>query len=105
MIELKNTGRSPRVVYDVRGRAVVVEPGATKSINITDETAAMLVRRGVFEIVKTEDAPKEIDQELEALRADADGLGIKVNKRWKAERLQQEIDNALRDTDSEPATD
>jgi hypothetical protein len=34
----------------------------------------------------------ERDDELEALRAEADALGVKVDKRWGADRLRSEID-------------
>lgn len=38
----------------------------------------------------TEDEPED---DLDALREEAEKLGIKVDKRWKAERIQQEIDS------------
>jgi hypothetical protein len=34
--------------------------------------------------------------ELEALRAEAEALGVKVDKRWGADRLRAEIDAAAR---------
>lgn len=34
------------------------------------------------------------DDDIDELRAQAEELGIQVDKRWKASRLQQEIDKA-----------
>lgn len=39
------------------------------------------------------DEPHDSD-ELEALRQQADSLGVKVDMRWKAARLQREIESA-----------
>ena len=41
------------------------------------------------------EAENDDEAELEKLRADAKELGIEVDGRWKAKRLQSEIDKAL----------
>lgn len=168
MTLLKNIGRSPRGVHDVNGRCVVVEPNATKKVEITKATEQMLLQSKNFEVIDSEPAPGKsvssltmalgldseafkvmsdaiaslaervealeakaaefvygelsetvsdsehqepsgnADQEetqepedLTQLRKDAEDLGIEVDGRWGAKRLQSEIDNALRNTDSD----
>lgn len=109
MYLLENTGRSPRGVHDVNGRCVVVEPKEKKPVKITKETAEMLVRMGTFSVTSVEQAPQQQaatedqqePEDLTQLRKDAEELGIEVDGRWGAKRLQSEIDNALRNTDSD----
>ena len=40
----------------------------------------------------SEAVPAEVD-DLDALRAEAEALGVKVDGRWGAERLHEEIEN------------
>lgn len=40
-------------------------------------------------------AQAEPEEGIDALRDEAESLGVKVDKRWKADRLQKEIDAAL----------
>lgn len=103
MYLLENTGRSPRGVHDVNGRCVVVEPKKKKPVKITKETAEILVRMRTWSVTVIEDAPKQPEEpeDLAQLRKDAEDLGIEVDGRWGAKRLQSEIDNALRNTDSD----
>ncbi|CAA9993652.1 unnamed protein product [Nesidiocoris tenuis] len=51
-----------------------------------------LIVKGYKEPVKGED--DEEDEKLATLRQEAQSLGLKVDARWKAERLQKEIDEA-----------
>lgn len=51
-----------------------------------------LIVKGYEEPVKGKDA--EEDERLVTLRQEAQSLGIEIDKRWKAERLQKEIDEA-----------
>jgi hypothetical protein len=43
-----------------------------------------------FEVYEIEE-PEDPDAELDALRAYAEKVGVKVDKRWKADRLRDEI--------------
>lgn len=45
-------------------------------------------------VVKGYTDPAEEDDKLADLRKEAQSMGIEVDKRWKAERLQKEIDEA-----------
>ncbi|HEY9417056.1 MAG TPA: hypothetical protein VIQ30_20045 [Pseudonocardia sp.] len=40
---------------------------------------------------ETEDAPPPVDVDLDELRGQAEALGVKVDGRWGAERLREEI--------------
>lgn len=51
-----------------------------------------LIVKGYEEPVKGKD--NEEDEKLATLRQEAQNLGIEIDKRWKAERLQKEIDQA-----------
>lgn len=51
-----------------------------------------LIVKGYEEPVKGKD--EEEDERLNTLRLEAQSLGIEIDKRWKAERLQKEIDEA-----------
>lgn len=53
-----------------------------------------IVLTDVDEDEAEEDAQNGDDEELAALRAQAEELGIEVDKRWKVKRLQAEIDAA-----------
>lgn len=44
-----------------------------------------------------QDPDEDPELELERLTAEAESLGVKIDKRWGAERLQKEIDAALDD--------
>jgi hypothetical protein len=43
-----------------------------------------------FEVYEIEELP-DADAELDALRSYAEKVGVKVDKRWKADRLREEI--------------
>jgi hypothetical protein len=62
-----------------------------------EEPVAQLPGLPGLPIPPTEEPEAENDDEaeLEKLRADAKELGIEVDGRWKAKRLQSEIDKAL----------
>lgn len=55
-----------------------------------------LVKSGELIVTEVGDDEPETgdDAVVEGLRAQAEELGVKVDKRWKAERIQQEIDKA-----------
>jgi hypothetical protein len=40
------------------------------------------------------DVVPPVDDDLEGLRAEAEAVGVKVDKRWKADRLREEIEAA-----------
>jgi predicted ATP-grasp superfamily ATP-dependent carboligase len=46
-----------------------------------------------FEVYEIEETP-DPEAELDALRAVAEAAGVKVDKRWKADRLREEIADA-----------
>jgi hypothetical protein len=46
-----------------------------------------------FEVYEIEEPP-DAEAELEALRTYAESVGVKVDKRWKADRLRDEIAEA-----------
>ena len=52
-----------------------------------------LAKEGHIVLTDVGEDEKE-DGDIEDLRAQAEELGIQVDKRWKASRLQQEIDKA-----------
>jgi len=51
-----------------------------------------LIVKGYEEPVKGKD--EEEDERLVTLRQEAQSMGLEIDKRWKAERLQKEIDQA-----------
>lgn len=135
MIKLTNIHSAPYGVHDDRGRLHMLKPGESVSLVLSRATLAIVNNGGsFFKVEPLHDvqtieglAPEEIysgkmleelqeaikDDEPEAvdlaqLQEDAQALGIKIDKRWGAKRLQTEIDRALaadavRDTDSDPA--
>lgn len=144
-MQIKNISASPRGVYSKVGKIVVVQPGDTKEVVLSEATAALVRKSPSWEVVAaaaqsisdtstnpelpiiraegidpdsllpggvaegeqdgdgTDDSPEgdpEPEPSVDALRKQAEELGIRVDKRWGAERLSQEIENALRETDS-----
>lgn len=53
--------------------------------------AKKVVNNGLFVVSATDEADEQPD-DIDALRAEAEGLGIDVDKRWGAARLRAEID-------------
>lgn len=76
----------PRWKYAADGRSIVVD----------DADAEEALGDGWYDSpadVPDPDAVPEADA-LDALRAEAEALGVKVDKRWGADRLATEIANA-----------
>ena len=73
---LKSAGNAP---------ASTVDPG---------KIAVEAVTEAVSSIGNALTAPLDEDEEIETWRAEAERLGIKVDKRWKITRLKAEIDKA-----------
>lgn len=87
---------------DVDGKAYDVVPGGPDSVEVEipdrvakSNFAQALVNEGQIIITDVGEDETEEDDERAALRAQAEELGIKVDKRWKADRLQSEIDSKL----------
>lgn len=55
--------------------------------------------------VATSDASEPTTDEREVLRAEAEALGIKPDKRWGVDRLKAEIEASKAAASSEPTTD
>lgn len=53
-------------------------------------------------LIKGDGDDSEVDEEMTRLLEEAARYDIKVDKRWKAERIQQEIDKAKAPTNPEP---
>jgi hypothetical protein len=76
----------PRWKYAADGRSLVVD----------DADAEEALGEGWYDSpadIPDPDAEPEAD-DIDALRAQAEELGVKVDKRWKAERLAEEIAKA-----------
>lgn len=56
---------------------------------VEDATAAPGEKRSVQ--LPSKQTPVKPDDDLDALRAEAEKAGVKVDNRWKADRLRQEI--------------
>jgi hypothetical protein len=111
MMEVKNKARSARGVHDASGQLHMIAPGETKSIRLSSTAVDLLKRKAsflVYEKLEIHAAPvipdseNEVnpDDDLTALRADAESLGVKVDGRWGADRIRAEIDKALGSADA-----
>lgn len=99
MAIVKSAPQTARLITlnDVDGQAYDVVPGGNESaeVEIPNRLAhsafvQALAKDGHIILSDVGDVESEDDD----LRAEAEELGIKVDKRWKADRLQQEIDAA-----------
>lgn len=83
-----------KVCYNLRPGGADAEPVAVPDRLVSTAFVQALIKSG--DIVNTgagePDAPTEVAG-LDTLRLQCDTLGIKYDKRWKAARLQAEIDN------------
>lgn len=83
-----------RVCYNLRPGGIDAEPVAVPDRLVQTAFVQAMIKSG--DIVNMgdgePDAPTEVET-LDALRLQCDTLGIKYEKRWKAARLQAEIDN------------
>ena len=89
-----------KVCYNLRPGGVDAEPVAVPDRLVQTAFVQALIKSGdITNLGAGEpDAPTEVE-ELESLRLQCDTLGIKYDKRWKAARLQAEIDSVTADTE------
>lgn len=100
MAKVKAAPNTARLITlnDTDGQAYDIVPGGADSAEVeipnrlAHSTFAQALAKDGHIILSdvTEDEPED---DLDALREEAEKLGIKVDKRWKAERIQQEIDS------------
>jgi hypothetical protein len=101
-----------RMKVDVSGsRNGVKWPARGETVEVNDEEGTQLCASGIAAPVPDDEVetalPKKGDVEtrgvetddLDALRAQAEKAGVKVDNRWKADRLRQEIDAARKPKD------
>lgn len=101
MITVKNISARPFMMpgeEDVMKR--MLAPGDSKEFEVTpaiyslvsayQEAGELVVTSG--ELVNPDSDAEDVS--IDELRAEAEGLGIKVDARWKKSRLQQEIEAA-----------
>lgn len=132
-MKITNLSKAVRGIHDDRGRIHMLAPGQSIEISVSAKQEELLRKKACFKIqavfvihgvsqdqlysgeklkAAIESALDEntVPQEngvnaIDYLRADAESLGINVDKRWGEKRLQAEIDKALSDavhtTDSE----
>jgi len=96
MAKVKAGPQTARLITlnDTDGKAYDIVPTA-EEIEIPNRLAHSAFAQALAKdghIVLTDVGEDESDEE--DLRAEAEELGVKVDKRWKADRLQQEIDAA-----------
>lgn len=96
MAKVKAGPQTARMITlnDTDGKAYDIVPTA-EEIEIPNRLAHSAFAQALAKdshIVLTDVGEDESDEE--DLRAEAEELGVKVDKRWKADRLQQEIDAA-----------
>lgn len=87
LITVNHEGESYEIVPGGAGSVAVDVPN---SIAKSPFVKALVEDGSLILSDVTEDEPED---DLDALREEAEKLGIKVDKRWKAERIQQEIDS------------
>jgi len=117
-VNIKNLSKAVRGIHDDRGRLRMLAPGQSIEISVSAKQEELLRKKSCFEIQAGEQvlfqaetldentAPQENGvNAIDYLRADAESLGIQVDKRWGEKRLQAEIDrvlsDAVHDTDRE----
>lgn len=99
MAKVKASPNTARLITlnDTDGQAYDIVPGGEDSAEVEipnrlahSAFAQALAKDGHIILSDVGDVESEDDD----LRAEAEELGVKVDKRWKADRLQQEIDAA-----------
>ena len=94
MITVKNISTRPFMFpgsEDVLKR--MLAPGEAKEFEVTDAIVSMVsAYQDAGELVVVAGELVTGGATIESLREEAEELGIKVDARWKALRLQQEID-------------
>ncbi len=102
MAKVKSGPQTARLITlnDTDGTAYDIVPGGADSVDveIPNRLAHLpfvqeLAKEG--QIILSDVEPE--DDGLDDLRAEAESLGVKVDKRWKEERIQQEIDKAKKE--------
>jgi len=86
-------GMKAREVVDlvaVRGGTVVQTHDGVQTLVTDDGAITPYVRPPLAE--SAEAVTEDPDAVLDVLRAEAEALGVKVDKRWSADRLAKEID-------------
>lgn len=77
------------------GRVYSAMEGTVTEIDDNDEGMVALMRElaagGQVDVVDPEPEPAE---DLDALRAEAEAAGVRIDKRWGADRLREEIESA-----------
>lgn len=109
-MKITNVSKAERGIHDDRGRLKMLRPGQSIEISVSARQKELLRKKSCFTIqpddrafppVETLDentAPQENGvNAIDYLRADAESLGINVDKRWGEKRLQAEIDRVLSD--------
>jgi len=102
MAKVKSGPQTARLITlnDTDGQAYDILPGGEGASEVVipnrlakSEFVQALAKQG--DIILTEVGEDESENdELDELRAQAEELGVKVDKRWKEDRIQQEIDKA-----------
>lgn len=103
MAKVKAGPQTARLItINHNGKSYDIVPGGTGAVFVDVPNDAVktpfvkaLIESGELVMVES-DSPVEDDDGLDELRAEAEKLGVKVDKRWKEERIQQEIDKALK---------
>lgn len=103
MAKVKAAPQTARLITinDTDGKAYDIIPGGEGEVVIPNRLAhgafvQALIKQGDLIVTEIGDDEPETgdDAVVEELRAQAEELGVKVDKRWKAERIQQEIAKA-----------
>lgn len=93
MAKVKAAPQTARLITinNTDGKSYDVVPGGDGSVEVVIPNR---LAHGAFVqvLIKQGDLILTEDGDIEDLRAQAEELGIQVDKRWKASRLQQEID-------------
>lgn len=74
-------------------------PGENPAVEVPDAVAKIdfvkaLLENGDLRRVGADELGDEDEDDIDALRADAEALGIKIDKRWKEAKLREEIAKA-----------
>lgn len=93
-MKITNIEKGPRGVNAVSG-PVLIEPGATVDIDLSDEEIKVAKATGWFDIDRSEPVQEDPDAAVRAeLGARADAVKLKPDRRWSIERLREEVEKA-----------
>lgn len=100
MAKVKAAPQTARLITinDMDGTAYDILPGGD-GVEIPNRLAhgafaQALAKEGHIVLTDVGEDEQEEDVDIDELRAQAEALGIKVDKRWKAEKLQAAIEEA-----------